>query len=75
MHFHTIRTSYTGAVLLKQKLPQQSYEEERLKITLRKFYGHHHELVDPCDVSVFKLTEVQDLFVLHGLIWKKGRLS
>lgn len=48
------------SVLLTQKLIQQSYEEDRLKMTLRKFYGHHHELVDPYDVSLSKLTK--DIF-------------
>ena len=48
------------SVLLTQKLLQQSYEEDRLKLTLRKFYGHHHELVDPYDVSLIKLAK--DIF-------------
>ena len=48
------------SVLLTQKLLQQSYEEDRLKLTLRKFYGHHHDLVDPYDVSLTKLAK--DIF-------------
>ena len=47
-------------VLLTQKLIQQSYEEDRLKLTLRKFYGHRHQLVDPYDVSLTKLAK--DIF-------------
>ena len=43
-------------VLLTQKLLEQSYEKDRLKMTLRKFYGHHHQLVEPYDVSLSKLT-------------------
>ena len=48
------------SVLLTQKLLQQSYEEDRLKLTFRKFYGHHHQLVDPYDVSLTKLAK--DIF-------------
>ena len=33
------------SVLFTQKLLQQSYEEEKLKMTLRKFYEQHHEFV------------------------------
>ena len=49
-------------VLLTQKLLQQGYEEERLKSTLRKFYGHHHELVDHYEVCVSQLT--RDMFTM-----------
>lgn len=35
-----------------------SYEQERLKMTLRKFYGYHQELVDPYDVPMFNSTKV-----------------
>ena len=65
------------SVLPTQKLIQQSHEEDRLKMTLRKFYGHHHELVYPYDVSLFKLTK--DIFttcyivVCHNVVWFKYR--
>ena len=37
VHGHTMRTSNTGVFLLTQKLLKQSYEEDELKMTLRKF--------------------------------------
>ena len=36
-------------ILLTKKLLKQGYEEERLKSSLRKFYGRHHELIDRYD--------------------------
>jgi len=47
------------ALLLSHKLLQQGYIQSRLKSSLLKFYGRHHELVDPYGISVFKL--VMDL--------------
>lgn len=44
------------SVLLTQKLLQQGYEKERMKMTRTKLYEHHHEYVDLCDESVSKLT-------------------
>lgn len=46
------------SMLLTQKLHQQSNEEERFNMTLSKFYGHLHELVDPYDTYMSKLTKV-----------------
>ena len=45
------------SVIPTQKLLQQSYEEKRFKMILRKCIGHHHELVDPYDVALSKLNE------------------
>ena len=39
--------------------------KDRLKMTLRTFYGHHHELVDPFNMSLFKLT--RDTLTTCGL--------
>lgn len=44
------------SILLTQELFQQSYEEERLKSTLNKFYGDHHKLIDIYDIFVSQPT-------------------
>lgn len=43
-------------VFLTLKLLHQSLEEEWLKLTLHKFYGHHHKLVGRFEVDVSQLT-------------------
>ena len=48
------------SVLLTKKLLLQGYEEERLKSTLRKFCGRHHELVDHYNVTISQ--PAMDLF-------------
>lgn len=52
---HCIDFTYRS-VLLTQKMLQQTYEEKILKTTLRKIYGHNHEMVDLYDVFVSNLT-------------------
>ena len=51
------------SILLTKKLLLQGYEEERLKLTLRKFYGRHHELVDHYNVTISQLAT--DLFTFY----------
>lgn len=58
LHMFTYRNLYVKLVYghkqgwyLPQKLLQQSYEEEILKMTLHKYYEYHHEMVDQYDVS------------------------
>ena len=48
------------SVLLAQKLLQKNCKDDKFKMTLRKFYGHLHELVDPYDVSLSKVNK--DIF-------------
>ena len=45
---------------LTNKLLEQGYVATRLKSSLQKFYGHHHELVDRYGVSIS--TMKTDLF-------------
>ena len=49
-------------ILLTNKLLKQGFAEERLKSSLRKFYGRHHELVDRYDISISQLAT--DIFQL-----------
>ena len=49
-------------ILLTNKLLKQGFAEERLKSSLRKFYGRHHELVDCYDISISQLAT--DIFQL-----------
>ena len=46
--------------LLTGKLLQQGYEENMLKSPVRKFYGHHHELMDHYATSISQVST--DLF-------------
>ena len=48
------------ARLLSHKLLSQGYVQPRLKTSLQKFYGRHHELVDRYEVSVSLL--IEDMF-------------
>ena len=41
--------------LLTSKLLSQGYRRAMLVSTLKKFYGRHHDLVDPYSVSASKL--------------------
>ena len=47
-------------LLLTNKLLNQGFRTERLKSSLRKFYGRHHDLVDRYEVTVSQMTK--DLF-------------
>ena len=38
--------------VLTQKLLSQGYQKTKLVATLKKFYGRHHDLVNPCGVAV-----------------------
>ena len=48
------------ASLLTSRLLQQGYLSNRLQLSLKKFYGHHHDLVVKYDVSVSQL--IADVF-------------
>ena len=43
-------------------------------MTLRKFYGHHHELVDRYDVSVSKIVKTFYLVLDYGLPFTSSSL-
>ena len=45
---------------LTQRLSNQGYEIPKLKSSLKKFYGRHHELVDPYGITVSQL--IADVF-------------
>ena len=49
-------------LLLTRKLPNQGFLAVKLKSSLRKFYAHHHYLVNRYGVSVSQITT--DLFRL-----------
>jgi len=49
-------------VLLTRKLPNQGFLLVKLKSSLRKFYGRHHDLVDLFEISVSQMTA--DMFHL-----------
>ena len=56
IRYATACSNYTDfvdrGIILSRKLPLQGYESIKLKSTLKKFYGRHHELVDRYNVSV-----------------------
>ena len=41
-------------------LPSQGYEIPKLKTSIKKFYGRHHELVDPYGITMSQL--IADVF-------------
>ena len=43
------------AKLLTNKLLSQGYRKTKLVSTVKKFYGRHHDLVDPYSAAVSKL--------------------
>ena len=46
--------------LLTTKLLSQEYKKTKLIATLKKFYGRHHDLVNPYNVAVSRI--VPDVF-------------
>ena len=46
--------------VLTQKLLSQGYQKTKLVATLKKFYGRHHDLVNPYNVTVSRI--VSDVF-------------
>ena len=46
--------------VLTTKLLSQGYQKTKLVATLKKFYGRHHDLVNPYNVAVFRI--VSDVF-------------
>ena len=46
--------------VLTQKLLSQGYQNTKLVATLKKFYGRHHDLVNPYNVAVSRI--VSDVF-------------
>ena len=44
------------AQLLTKNLLKQGYSAPRLKSSLQKFYGHHHDLVDRYEISISQMT-------------------
>jgi len=49
-------------LLLRRKPLNQGFPLVKLKSSLRKFYGRHHDLVDPYGISVSQMTK--DMFPL-----------
>ena len=46
--------------MLTTKLLSQGYQKTKLVATLKKFYGRHHDLVNPNNVAVSRI--VSDVF-------------
>ena len=46
--------------MLTTKLLSQGYQKTKLVVTLKKFYGRHHDLVNPHNVAVSRI--VSELF-------------
>ena len=46
--------------MLTQKLLSQGYQKTKLVASLKKFYGRHHDLVNPYNVAVSRI--VSDVF-------------
>jgi hypothetical protein len=55
-------------LLLTRKLLNQGFLLVKLKSSLRKFYGRHHDLVDRDRISVSPMTT--DMFHLHVATYK-----
>ena len=49
--------------VLTTKLLSQGYQKTKLVATLKKFYGRHHDLVNPYNVAVSRI--VSDVLVSH----------
>ena len=54
MHSQPFIGLYASA-LLTQKLLSQGYQKTKLVATLKKFYGRHHDLVNPYNVAVSRI--------------------
>ena len=54
---------------ITQKLPKQGYVSPRLKSSLQKLYGRHHDLVDRYEISIpqMTITFYVDYFLLLSL--------
>ena len=50
--------------VLTTKLLSHGYQNSKLVAILKKFYGSHHDLVNPYNVAVFRM--VSDVFVNDG---------
>ena len=46
--------------MLTTKLLSQGYQKSKLVATLKKFYGRHHDLVNPYNVAISRI--VSDVF-------------
>ena len=53
-------------LLLTRKLLNQGFLLVKLKSSLRKYYGRHHDLVDRCGISVSQMTT--DMFHLSSTL-------
>ena len=51
--------------VLTTKLLSQGYQKIKLVATLKKFYGRHHDLVNPYNVAVSRI--VSDVFAISRL--------
>ena len=52
-------------LLLTRKLLNQVFLLVKLNLSLRKFYGHHHDLVDRYGISVPQMTPVLSSFTTY----------
>ena len=53
-------------LLLTRKLLNQEFQMVKLKSSLRKFYGRHHELVDRYGITVSQM--ISDMFITSFII-------
>jgi hypothetical protein len=53
--------------LLTRKLLNHGFLLVKLKSSLRKFYGHHHDLADRYGISVSQMTTCTDMFHLSTI--------
>jgi len=49
-------------LITAQKLLKQGYVAHRLKSSLQRFYGRHHNLVDHYEIFIFQITMDDLLF-------------
>ena len=55
-----IRTSWSVGKCSHYKVVEPGYQKTKLVATLKKFYGRHHDLVNPYNVAVSRI--VSDVF-------------
>jgi hypothetical protein len=70
-----IRISLIIGLLLTKKLLNQGFLLVKLKSSLRKFYGRHHDLIDRYGISVSLMKGYVPLVVTGGQHMRSGRVS
>ena len=59
--YHNFLDFLDRGLLLTRKLLNQEFKMVKLKSSLRKFYGRHHELVDRYGITVSQM--ISDMFI------------